>query len=153
MFTTLKQVLIVILKKITVPQTTLLKQQSYGHQKTTPDFLMVVNLTHEWLNSKNAILSKHSQITKLILDTNTIHTCTIVVFKTTFAIIENFFFSKYSLNLFIIVMRTALITIHNMKMFLKHIMKVLILSEAKHRNNLRMCTQPSQINTFLHSLH
>ena len=41
---------------------------------------------------------------------------------------QNFLVSKYSLNLFVNVMRTALITRNNIKMFLYNIMKVLILS-------------------------
>ena len=46
------------------------------------------------------------------MDTNTLHTCKIVAFKTTFMMKHHFLFSKYSLNLFINVRRIALYTLH-----------------------------------------
>ena len=74
---------------------------------------------------------ENSQITKLILDT-------IVVFKTTFMMNQNLLVSMYSFNLFLKVMRIALITLHNTKKFLYNIRQVLILLQAKHRQNLRL---------------
>ena len=116
-FTTVRHVLNVIKKGVTVPKTTLLKQQSFGNQINTAEIFMSVVLRQERLNFKKAILLKHLQITKLKLGTNTMHTCTVVVFKTSCTMNQHFLVSKYSLNLFTKVMRIALVMLHNNKIF------------------------------------
>ena len=103
---------------------------------------MLVDLMHELLNFKNAILSKHSLITKPTLDIHIMHTCIIIVFKTTFVMNQHFPVLRHSQNLFIKVMRIAFITRHNTKLFLCNITKVLI---CYHRT----ATQSLHLNILL----
>ena len=59
---------------------------------------MMKDHMHEWSDSKNATLFKHSKIMKQILVTNTMHTCTLVASKNTFMMNPHFLVLRFSQN-------------------------------------------------------
>ena len=73
---------------------------------------------------------------KLTPGTNKMYTWKQIVFKTTFMINQHFLVLRYTLNLFINVMMTSLITLHNINVFFYTIKKALTSWQAKPRKYL-----------------
>ena len=113
-----KYVLNVILKEATALQTKLLKPQFFGSRKITVVFLMVEDHMHEWSNSKNVNLSKHSKITKLIEAINTIHKSILVAFKNTFMTNQHSLVMMFSQNPYKNALKITRFMLHNTKNFL-----------------------------------
>ena len=123
-----KSVLNVILKEATALQTKLLKPKLFGSgKKITVVFLMLEDHMHEWSNSKNVNLSKHSKITKLIEATKTIHKSILVAFKNTFMTNQHSLVLMFSQNPYKNAIKMTRFMLHNTKIFLFNITKALTL--------------------------